>query len=127
MNRRSFLQKRDIPVLLFILLIAIGGIWFLGQSREAEVIVIESNGTEMHRFVLSELTETQTFQMDGEGGLSAVIEVSGSGARFIQADCPDKQCVHTGLVSKGNESAICLPGRLSIRATGGESADAVTY
>lgn len=127
MNKRSFLQKRDLPVLLFIVLLALSGIFLLGQSEEADVIVIEQNGRELYRFLLPELTETQTLQVDGADGISASIEVGPGGARFVEANCPDRQCVHTGLVSKGNESAICLPGRISIRATGEASADAVTY
>lgn len=127
MGKRTLLQKRDIPVLLGLLLIAVCGILLLRQSRPAEVIVIEQNGEELHRYVLPELTEVQTLHVDGMNGISAEIEISGSGARFMEASCPDQQCVHTGLVSKGDESAICLPGRISIRAVGGDSADAVTY
>lgn len=127
MDKRSLLQKRDIPILLVTLLIAVCGIWLLRQSRPAEVIVIEQNGRELYRYVLSELTEARTLHVEGMNGISAEIEISGSGARFVETGCPDKQCVHTGLVSKGNESAICLPGRISIRAVSGDSADAVTY
>lgn len=127
MDKRSLLQKRDIPVLLVILLAAVSCILLLQQSRPAKVIVIEQNGRELHRYILSELTEVQTLHVDGMNGISAEIEIGASGARFVEAGCPDRQCIHTGLVSKGNESAICLPGRISIRAVGGDSADAVTY
>lgn len=127
MDKRSLLQKRDIPVLLVILLAAVLGIFLLRQSRAAEIIVIEQNGKELHRYILAELTNTQLVHVDGKNGISAEIEVGSGGARFVKANCPDQQCVHTGLVSKGNESAICLPGRISIRAAGGDAADAVTY
>ena len=127
MEKRRILQKRGIPVLLLILHAAVCGIFVLQLSGEADVIVIEQNGNELQRFILSELTEAQTLHVDGQSGISAEIEVGPGGARFTEATCPDRQCVHAGFVSQGNESAICLPGRISIRALCGASADAVTY
>ena len=33
---------------------------------------------------------------------------------FIDSDCPDKVCVHTGYLRNPGQSAACLPNRVSI-------------
>lgn len=34
------------------------------------------------------------------------------GIAFIDSDCPDKVCVHTGVLRASNSMAACLPNRL---------------
>lgn len=45
----------------------------------------------------------------------------------ISADCPDRDCVRRGYISRPGESAVCLPGRLVIRISGAGEVDGVTY
>lgn len=45
----------------------------------------------------------------------------------ISADCPDRDCVRRGYISRSGESAVCLPGRLVIRISGAGEVDGVTY
>ena len=33
----------------------------------------------------------------------------------MEADCPGKDCVHTGSISKAGSAIVCLPNRLEIR------------
>ena len=42
------------------------------------------------------------------------------GVRVLDADCPTQDCVHTGTVSRGGQSIVCLPARIVIRLEGGK-------
>lgn len=56
-----------------------------------------------------------------EGALGpSIIDIHDGKARFAASPCPGKQCVHTGWVSHGGESATCLPNRVSLVVMGGE-------
>jgi hypothetical protein len=37
---------------------------------------------------------------------------------FVESDCPDKVCVHTGYISKPGQAAVCLPNRVAVRISG---------
>ena len=40
---------------------------------------------------------------------------------MAESDCPTQDCVHTGAVHDAGRSIVCLPARLTVRLTGGES------
>ncbi|HOO25585.1 MAG TPA: NusG domain II-containing protein [Clostridiales bacterium] len=50
---------------------------------------------------------------------------------FVKADCPDKICVKTGMLTKPGQSAACLPAKLIItlsgKASGHKVPDIITY
>ena len=49
-----------------------------------------------------------------------------SGLRVALSDCPTQDCVHTGTITRGGQSIVCLPARIVIRLEGGAPApDAV--
>ena len=39
---------------------------------------------------------------------------------FVSSDCPDQTCVHSGMLSKKGEVAICLPKGVRILLVGGK-------
>ena len=62
--------------------------------------------------------------------LAASPASGGDGVRVEAADCPTQDCVHTGVISRGGQSIVCLPARIIIRLEGGPppetAVDAVT-
>ena len=64
-------------------------------------------------------------------GLTAVVSVDGTeidrvsledaagSTRVRTSNCPTQDCVHTGVVSRGGQSIVCLPARIVIRLEGG--------
>lgn len=57
-----------------------------------------------------------------------VLEYKIGAVRVAEAECPGKDCVHTGWINNVGEQIICLPNRLIITITGEDAAsfDAVT-
>ena len=70
----------------------------------------------------------ETVPLEGANGIQLTVELSPKGARVASSTCPDQVCVHTGLLTRAGESAICLPARATLRLEGGGDAiDATVY
>lgn len=59
-----------------------------------------------------------------DGVTTNVLVISEGQADMIQADCPDKLCVHQRAISKSKESIICLPNKVVVTV---EQADSPEY
>lgn len=71
------------------------------------------------------LSEDCKLVIETERG-SNTVTVSNGTVAVTEADCPDKVCVRTGVVSGGGVPIVCLPHRLEIRVVSGESAVDIT-
>ncbi len=120
------LKKGDL-LLIALLIAAAAAIWgvFAAQQTDSVYGEIWQDGERIHLIKLSENYE-KTITVQGKN-YTDTIEISDGKMRFISADCPDKVCVHTGWISKSGQLAVCIPNRVMIRITGGQSdLDAVT-
>ena len=90
------------------------------------VAEITVDGQVVERIDLSRVTEGYSFPVEGPWG-SNTVEVEPGRIRVSAADCPDQVCVRQGWVSDSASPIVCLPHRLVIQLTGGESGvDAVS-
>lgn len=115
------IKRGDIAVAAFLLTLSAAiGVIMLMCSPTPAYAVITVDGNEICRLPLDEdciyrIGETNT------------IEISDGTVRMIDADCPDKICIHTGRISDSGRAIICLPNRVVISITGEDSsADAYT-
>lgn len=67
----------------------------------------------------------QTIIINGNG--KNKIETGTNKIRIADADCPDKDCVKCGWLTKRGDSAVCLPNLLVIKIVGESDIDGVTY
>lgn len=93
-------------------------------SEKGSEITVTCDGRPAGVYSLSSDTEV-TFT--GETGGSNTLRIADGMAYMIGADCPDKLCMRQKAISGKGESIICLPHRLVVEVTKGESkgADAV--
>lgn len=122
---------------MVILLLSLFGIlhivWRSSGHLGDPIIEIYQNGELIQSISLSQVSETYSFTVSGEGGAYNRVEVSPAGVRILEASCPDKLCVHQGALPGSLLPITCLPNRLVIRLTdtGGlktsDTADALTY
>lgn len=111
-----------------------------GRGEGALTAVVSIDGQEADRFLPEELlqsprtytghgyTLTVALAIDYESPSPDALPPSGeSGIRVIAADCPTQDCVHTGIISRGGQSIVCLPARIiiSLEGGGGVSGDQV--
>lgn len=87
---------------------------FLGGEKGAE-IQITIDGKLYGTYSLS---ENQEIPIIIDGVTTNLLVIKDGKADMIEADCPDKLCVHQRAVSKNNESIVCLPNKVVVQVTG---------
>lgn len=68
---------------------------------------------ETYKTIALPVDKRVTLVLEGKIGY-AVVEISGEKIRMIDAPCPDKICMHRGVISSVGESIICIPNEIVI-------------
>ncbi|MBD5588744.1 NusG domain II-containing protein [Clostridium botulinum] len=105
-----------VSVLLALSVISIIFFKFFVKSENA-VAVIKQNGKIMEKVDLSKVKEKRQLKInynDKDHKGYNIIEIDKGSIRFIDADCPDKVCIKSGVLKKPGETAACLPHKLII-------------
>ena len=117
--------KRDMWIVLAVLLLALLLWLWVSRSEEGAAAVITRDGQELYRIDL--LAVMEPYRIDLEGDYSATLLVEHGAIRFEQADCPDQLCVRAGKLTHAGEAAVCLPAGITVRIEGeGRETDAFT-
>lgn len=127
LRERRLLSRQEWPFFLALALLIAAAALLLSARPQGGVAVVEVDGEEVARRELFRLTEPELLPVTGKNGIALTVEFSPSGARVVEADCPDQTCLRTGLLTQAGESAVCLPGRVVLRLEGKAAADAETY
>lgn len=123
---RSFPKLRptgwDALVIGIILVLAVGcGIRFWGQNtagQETLTAVISVDGAEADRIPLDAGQDTRRTYT--HNGYTLTVILSAADGVWVQtSDCPTQDCVHTGTITRGGQSIVCLPARIVIQLQGG--------
>ncbi len=117
---RKFTIKKDIPVILILLLIAIGLFLFNGRREDTAGtrVLIEVNGEEYSSIALSEDREIEI--KNPEGKVTNLLRIENGEAYMVSADCPDHLCMKQGRISHTGEALVCLPNRVVVTVEGDE-------
>ena len=120
------LRKSDI-ILILGLLLASALLWLVFRPGEtgATVIVTRGNNTVCEL----PLNKSRTLNLiDEDLGYNTLVIDNGE-AYISQADCGDHTCIRTGKISRDGERIVCLPHKLVIEVTGGDTSapDASTH
>ncbi|MBR4545720.1 MAG: NusG domain II-containing protein [Oscillibacter sp.] len=106
----------DSVVVIFVGLLACGILYGAraGVAAEAVTAVVYADGVEIDRV----RTDTPSERTYTANGYTLHMEFC-PGARVVSSDCPTQDCVHTGVVTYGGQSIVCLPARIVVRMEGG--------
>lgn len=100
-----------------ILLVGIAGsVWMLKAPHSTQVNIVQ-DGKILYSFNLS-TAEDQSLTVEYEGRINT-IEIKEGRIRMLEAECPDKTCVHMGWLESGTLPIVCLPNHVSIEFTNG--------
>ena len=125
MMKRKWIQKQDILVLAVLLFTAAAVYAGLAlSSGEEKRVVITLNSQVLYDIALDEVESEQKLKA---GSVSVL--VTPQGARVIAADCPDGLCIACGLLENAGDTAVCVPGHVSVQIVSGQKdgLDAVVY
>ena len=116
MNRKHTTLVRDTLLIITLLLIGIILLFVLrGQSNEGSYVIIMYQNEEKARFSL-----TSDGIYDINNGKNR-IEILGGKVRMTYADCPDELCIRQGWIEFDGQSIICLPNKITVMVSGGDS------
>ena len=98
-------------VLIVVVVVAAYAAWrLLGATSSADyALVTDADGVE---YTLP-LDEDQTLTVSTDLGTNVVV-VEDGGVCVSKADCPNQDCVETGVVDQVGEQIICLPHELVV-------------
>jgi len=105
-----------VSILLALSVISIIFFKFFVKSENA-VAAIKQNGKIIEKVDLSKVKEKKELKInynDKDHKGYNIIEIDKGSIRFIDADCPDKVCIKSGVLKKPGETAACLPHKLII-------------
>lgn len=114
------LKKGDIIIIL--VLVSVSALLLLLPKGKADTAVITRDGETIATVDLGKVT--QGYDMTYDGGI--VIRVEKNAIGFTASSCANKLCVHTGMLTKAGDIAVCLPNKMLIRIKGKPAADAMT-
>lgn len=113
-------NKLDILLCAVLILCAVLSgwkLWFAAPSGRTAVITVD--GRVAARLPLD---TDAVYEVDGD--YHNVVRVRGGKVMIESSDCPGKDCVRQGAISKAGRSIVCLPNRVTVTVEGG-SADVI--
>ena len=104
-------------VLIAALLLAGGGLWLArSRARAGVTAVVLVGGEEVRRIDLTKVEAPYEIELNTTPAVTLTVE---PGAVSVsKAACRDKLCVKAGRLTKANDSAVCLPARVTVRLIG---------
>lgn len=98
-------------------------IWLILAPHGTQVNIVQ-DGTVLYSFDLAEAKD-QTLEIEYEGRINTV-QIENGKIRMLEAECPDKTCIHMGWLRSSAMPIVCLPNHLSIEYAGAvDDVDAV--
>lgn len=123
MKGKKKLKKGDIILLLIgvIILISLFGTYLSSGSKHSKpndslIAIVMREGKQVAEIDLNKVQEPQYLKF--EEGIAVTILAEKGSIRFLEADCPDKICIKTGILTKPGDQAICLPSKTIVKIQG---------
>ncbi len=109
----KFIKKRDL-LILPVLAAVFATLYLFTRARLGESAVVEYDGKILARFELTGEQQSYTLPQNPNVELA----FGEQGAYFVHSDCPDRVCVHAGVLTRAGETAACLPNNVIIYVEG---------
>ncbi|MCR5107191.1 MAG: NusG domain II-containing protein [Lachnospiraceae bacterium] len=104
------LKKGDIFVAVIVISSCIlSSLMFMKDAGDK--VIISAEGREV---AVCPLDKDEVITVTGRNGLECRVEIRDGRVSVVEADCPDKLCVHQKSVSKKGETIVCLPAEIVI-------------
>ena len=114
MNRVLSFRKTDLfvpaaAVFISLVVFLLSSIPMLAGDKGGEWVVITVSG---ERYAVLPLNEDRELTIPGEKGLDNLLVIKDGYADIVEANCPDKVCVHQKKIRYKGETIVCLPHRV---------------
>ena len=112
-KRRPLFGRRD-WIWILLILAAAGAFWLCSSLRSGEDLtaVLWVDGEPRLALSLSD-PPAESISLAAYG-VEGWLEAEPGRIRFARMDCPDKICEKAGWLSEENQTAVCMPNRVSL-------------
>ena len=115
------MKKGDKIFLVVFIVIIIGWVAFrfFGDrvALDEKSVQIKVDGQVYTTIPFANIEGMRTIDLETERGFNR-ITIDKDGAEIIEANCPDKICVHTAKITQPGPIIVCLPHRVSVEIIG---------
>ena len=82
------------------------------NRNHGSTIIITRDGELYGKYNLS---QDQTIEIENtDHEVTNTLQIKDGEAKMIEADCPDKLCIHQKAISVSKENIVCLPNRIVV-------------
>ena len=121
MNKSRSAQRRlaKADLVLLAVLLLFGVLAFFAVR-----MLTQKNGTDVEVLLHGEiygtypLSEEQKIPVHQNGTVTNTLQIADGTVKMIQADCPDKLCVHQNAIAGQGETIVCLPNQVVVQILG---------
>ena len=103
---------RDIGIIAAILLVCAAALLFMSNRESGQWAVVHVDTVEVARY---DLNVDAVYELNGG---SNVLVIENHRASVVEADCPDKLCIHQGQIWGAGQMIVCLPNKLMVTIEG---------
>lgn len=113
------LSRNDIIfiVVLVVVVCGVAAVSYLRPQNTGAQVVVTVDGEEYGRYSLDEDIKVPIVQ---HGVTTNLLVIKEGQADMVDADCPDRLCVHQKAISKNHETIVCLPNKVVAEVVGSE-------
>ena len=113
---KPFFSRWDFLLIALVVLgCSLAILWPKGEN-ETPIAQVTVDGILVHSVDLSRVTKAYDLPLDTSP--SVVLRVEPGRICYLEADCPDHLCVHTGWLEQAGDTAACLPSRTLVTVSG---------
>ncbi len=111
---------RDAALVVVLLVAAV--LFMLNKGEKGNTVEIYTNGK---LYATCPISTDRTVIVETEYGKNKVVIENGA-VFVIDADCPNKDCVRSGKISRSGQCISCLPNKITVIVSGKSAVDGVT-
>lgn len=120
----KYFKKADLILLIIILALSVLGFIALRKSSSSSSMIEISVAGETIKTV--SLAKDDKYDISTDYGYNIICVKSGQ-VWVEDANCPNKDCMGFGKISKEGQVILCLPHKLAVKITGNGGSDAISY
>ena len=113
-------KERMILGILFLVLVLFCLVFYFFRGQMGAQVKITVDGTLYGTYPLD---KEQEIAIEKDGVVTNRLLIRDGVADMIEADCPDKLCVHQKAISKTGETIVCLPNKVVAEIVGSDESE----
>ena len=113
-------KERMFLGILFLVLVVFCLVFYFFRGQMGAQVKVTVDGSLYDTYPLE---KEQEIAIEKDGVVTNRLVIRDGVADMIEADCPDKLCVHQKAISKTGETIVCLPNKVVAEIIGSEESE----